>query len=834
MALRGQTVLVLCSIVVLLGVQLVQGQKDSAVKSPQIHGGDWKPIVTDPKTGKNITLKMSEKVVLTKSKPKNMEPQKINLDVKSDRAGRLLIEPGNSNAFYVYLPARFLHPDTSDAHDGGSHGGGFRGGNHHHHQDTSFRRPNGHFDHGPSFGPQGPSPGPSGPSTFVPSDSGRHRPNYLPDQGSDVQPGGVRIYSGFHPVHTPPQSQNYQRPQPAYQPPPGAEPTPVSQYTSSGGPQMYIPQGEIPRPNPQSYHGPRAENGPQYSVPPQQQQQQQQQPQQYNSAPPHSSSAPQPSKFPSGGGYGVPDIDDTEDDDLPEPGYGSAPRAPSPPPTERPEPGYGNNRRRPGPDYSQPQQQQQQPPSQLPPPQQVPPQPALYVPTPPQFQSPPQIERGYGAPRRPSSYGQAPQSYQGQLAQPQSKAFDPSPRPVGIVSARPHSPSSYSQPIQRPQEPPKYSKPIPLEPPVKSGGGGGGYGRPEPYEDDDVPQRPQVRPVTVAPSPEFFPGTVSPARTPTEDEKAGVGIIEPRGLPTCAATPRPQTQSQGLRDIARELGADYVFTDFGVSEADIFSSAGNEGQFTVFLPANEARLFTNPELLASWRQNRDAFMSTLANHIVTGQITLDQLKRGGSFVTKTSQNAIINSRGHDDGVITVNGQRVIYGDIQIPNGGLLHIVGGFIHPIADEEVIPLVEKCDKYDGFDTLAAGTGFSRELAGNAGGYTLFLPSNDALSKVPKDELAVIRTNTTALIEFLRYHVAQGIHYSNDLRDGQYLTSLHRNMPLRVGVNIDGCRRRLYEVNNSPLYRADIPASNGVVHVVDWVLLPSDHKWCKDVILP
>lgn len=43
-----------------------------------------------------------------------------------------------------------------------------------------------------------------------------------------------------------------------------------------------------------------------------------------------------------------------------------------------------------------------------------------------------------------------------------------------------------------------------------------------------------------------------------------------------------------------------------------------------------------------------------------------------------------------------------------------------------------------------------------------------------------------------------------------------------------------RLVEVNVSPLYRADIPASNGVIHVVDWILKPDDRDWCNGIILP
>lgn len=43
-----------------------------------------------------------------------------------------------------------------------------------------------------------------------------------------------------------------------------------------------------------------------------------------------------------------------------------------------------------------------------------------------------------------------------------------------------------------------------------------------------------------------------------------------------------------------------------------------------------------------------------------------------------------------------------------------------------------------------------------------------------------------------------------------------------------------RLVEANNSPLFKSDIPTKNGVIHVVDWILRPSDLQWCEGTILP
>ncbi|OTF70658.1 hypothetical protein BLA29_007974 [Euroglyphus maynei] len=90
------------------------------------------------------------------------------------------------------------------------------------------------------------------------------------------------------------------------------------------------------------------------------------------------------------------------------------------------------------------------------------------------------------------------------------------------------------------------------------------------------------------------------------------------------------------------------------------------------------------------------------------------------------------------------------------------------------------------------------------------------------------------TALKEFLMYHVAQGAYYSQDLRDGQFMPSILNEQYLQAGVRVDGCSRRLVEVNVSPLYRSDIAASNGVIHVIDWILKPDDRDWCDGIILP
>ncbi|GFW35612.1 transforming growth factor-beta-induced protein ig-h3 [Trichonephila clavipes] len=178
--------------------------------------------------------------------------------------------------------------------------------------------------------------------------------------------------------------------------------------------------------------------------------------------------------------------------------------------------------------------------------------------------------------------------------------------------------------------------------------------------------------------------------------------------------------------------------------------------------------------------------------------------------------------------VTVNGHRIVHGDVTAPKGGLIHVIDGTLCPVADQDIINTLRTCNKYDGFLTLADVTKLLDTMQDD-GPFTVFLPSNEALTKIPSDELAVLKENVTLLREFLEYHIVQGAYFSGDLKDGQYLTTIHQKTPIRVGVRVDGCYRRLVEANNSPLFKADIPTKNGVIHVIDWILRPSDLSWCE-----
>jgi uncharacterized surface protein with fasciclin (FAS1) repeats len=97
-----------------------------------------------------------------------------------------------------------------------------------------------------------------------------------------------------------------------------------------------------------------------------------------------------------------------------------------------------------------------------------------------------------------------------------------------------------------------------------------------------------------------------------------------------------------------------------------------------------------------------------------------------------------------------------------------------------------------------------------------TVFAPNEDAFFKMPNEDYKALLENTTNLRKILTFHVVEGNIMSKDLKDGQELATL-QGEKLMVKVGPDGIN-----VNGAKVVQADIKASNGVIHVIDTLLMP------------
>ena len=107
--------------------------------------------------------------------------------------------------------------------------------------------------------------------------------------------------------------------------------------------------------------------------------------------------------------------------------------------------------------------------------------------------------------------------------------------------------------------------------------------------------------------------------------------------------------------------------------------------------------------------------------------------------------------------------------------------------------------------------------------GPFTVFAPTNDAFAKLPAGTLDSLLKpeNVEQLKSILTYHVVASKAMSSDLSDGQTITTVQGGT---LTVKINGSDVTLTDAkgNVSKVVKADIPASNGIIHVIDSVVLP------------
>jgi uncharacterized surface protein with fasciclin (FAS1) repeats len=140
--------------------------------------------------------------------------------------------------------------------------------------------------------------------------------------------------------------------------------------------------------------------------------------------------------------------------------------------------------------------------------------------------------------------------------------------------------------------------------------------------------------------------------------------------------------------------------------------------------------------------------------------------------------------------------------------------------MTDESAGDIVDVAVATDGFSTLAAAVtaaGLVDTLKGE-GPFTVFAPTDDAFAALPAGVLdaLLLPENKDALTKILTYHAVAGEVMAADVTDG--------DVPTVEGQSITLSTENGVTVNGANVIQADVVASNGVIHVIDAVLLPPD----------
>ena len=255
-----------------------------------------------------------------------------------------------------------------------------------------------------------------------------------------------------------------------------------------------------------------------------------------------------------------------------------------------------------------------------------------------------------------------------------------------------------------------------------------------------------------------------------------------------------------------------------LSAADLVDTLKGAGPFTVFAPTDEAFKKLPEETVAELLkpENKAALAGILTYHVVPGAVMAEQVVGLTGATTVNGQRVDIKVNGPN---VTVDGAKVVTTDIKCDNG-VIHVIDSVILPA--DKTIP--ETAAAAGSFGTLIAALG-AADLAstlGSKGPFTVFAPTDEAFGALPAGTIETLLKpeNKQQLIDVLTYHVVAGRVYSEDALKAKSAKTLQ-------GTTIDiAATEAGASVNNAKLLSTDLDASNGVIHVIDRVLLPSGKK--------
>ncbi len=251
--------------------------------------------------------------------------------------------------------------------------------------------------------------------------------------------------------------------------------------------------------------------------------------------------------------------------------------------------------------------------------------------------------------------------------------------------------------------------------------------------------------------------------------------------------------------------------------AGLDGALAGAGPFTVFAPTDDAfaklPAGTVDELLKP--ENKAKLTAVLTFHVVEGKVEAKDVKTGK---VKTLSGLELDVVADANGV-TVNGAKVTTADVQASNG-VIHVIDSVLLPPAPAPGT-IVAEADKAGSFKTLLAAAkaaGLDGVLAGE-GAFTVFAPTDDAFAKLPAgtvDEL-LKPENKAKLAAILSHHVVPAKVMAADVKAG-VVTSVNGTS---ITVKVDGGK---VMVDGATVTATDVAASNGVIHVIDAVILPPD----------
>jgi len=285
-----------------------------------------------------------------------------------------------------------------------------------------------------------------------------------------------------------------------------------------------------------------------------------------------------------------------------------------------------------------------------------------------------------------------------------------------------------------------------------------------------------------------------------------------------SASASTASRSEGDKNIVQTAIAAGQFTTLAslLTKAGLVDTLSTGGPFTVFAPTDAAFAKVPKATLDALAENPAQLKSVLLYHVVPGRVTAADVVKLDSAKTLEGRSLAIKVA---DGSVFIDGAKVTTPDVTASNG-VIHVIDSVLIPKAApaapaKNIVQTAIAAGQFKTLASLLTKAGLGGTLQGK-GPFTVFAPTDAAFAKVPKATLAALAKNKAKLRAVLLYHVVKGkvtAAQTMKLRSAKTLNGKS------LAIRVNGGK---VLVGGATVTKADVNASNGVIHVINKVLIP------------
>lgn len=252
-----------------------------------------------------------------------------------------------------------------------------------------------------------------------------------------------------------------------------------------------------------------------------------------------------------------------------------------------------------------------------------------------------------------------------------------------------------------------------------------------------------------------------------------------------------------------------------VKAAGLVDTLKGEGPFTVLAPTDGAfkKLPKGTVETLLKPENLKTLQSILTYHVIPGSVMAADVVKLSS--AKTVQGDPVSIKVTDGGVM-INGAKVVTTDIKCSNG-VIHVIDSVILPPKKADIVDTAVGAGAFNTLVAAVKAAGLVETLK-SEGPFTVFAPSDDAFKKIPAATISELLKpeNKAKLASILTYHVVPGKVMAADVVS---LSSAKTANGQKVSIKVvDG----KVMVDGATVVKTDIDCKNGVIHVIDSVIMP------------